>query len=1201
MATWLILALLPLTLLLSPEAHAQTIVANFIAPDSICVNGSVTIANQTTGGSTYYWNFCSGNASNDPIGTNIGNPGNLLNVPVYPTLVRQGTDCFSFVNNQLGTSGLTRYYHGTSFSNDPISWQSFGNFGLITDSVEGMQIINDNGLWYGFICNGHRLVKLEFGASLWNNSPVATNLGPYDMFMGHGLKIIKEGNTWIGFVTCSFAGELGRFSFGNSLANLPSYTNLGNLATFVTPCQFNIIEENGLWYIILLSSGNNSICRLAFGNSLLNTPTGENLGNVGGLSNSVGMSVIRDCERTTAFYCNYVIPGSIGKIVFPNGVTGPATGQVIGNIGNLNRPNCFSEIIRENDSLLTYVTNRQNGTLTRLYFPPCTNATIPSSTLFNPPTYSYTQAGIYNVQLIVNEGQANQASLCKNIVVGPGPVANLGADKIICPGTTTTLNAGPGFSSYLWSTGAITSSIVVGLPGSYWVKVTKYGCEDYDTVQVSNYPIDALSLGPDTTICEGLTYTFDAGVCAGCSFVWSNLTAGLPNIGTGPTYTTGTAATYMATRTDANGCIKRDTATLSLSPPPVLTTSPLSQTICSGDTLTVPLLSSITGSTFSWTASGSSGNISGFSDGSGDEISQILANSGFDIETVTYAVTPVANGCTGIAETLVVEVFPLPDVYFNPVVDTICSGDTIDIFLLSHVTDSTFSWTATASSPDVTGFAADTGDQISQELMNSGTMPATVTYVVTPTANGCIGLADSITVLVKPRPEISFLPSSLAICSGAATVITISSQVPGTAFTWTAIGSSTDLTGFSDGSGPIIAQSLINNGFLEEQATYSVSHEADGCAGTDTSYIVSVFPVSDVFFVPNGDTVCSDQITNMILQSNVTGTAFAWTATGSSPAVSGFSSGSGSLIAQQLVNTNTFIESVTYLVQPEISGCPGTPSSVIIGVSTSPDVTLSLCHDTLTTTTAKPFPLRGGLPLHGTYMGNGISNDVLYPALAGAGTHLVTYSYSNANGCESQASQTMTIVNPTTHVCGDTVTDIRDGEHYPTTQIGTQCWFAKNLNYGIRTASSNLQRDNCIPEKFCFQYLAGKCLQYGGLYQWDEMMTYFDEEQVQGLCPPGWHIPSQTDWEILFNYYINNAFAAKPLLYSGYSGYNALLAGTRFINTDWYFEGFATMIWSSTSHGTYKAWAHGLNMYNHGVSYYPAYRLNAFSVRCLKD
>jgi uncharacterized protein (TIGR02145 family) len=114
-------------------------------------------------------------------------------------------------------------------------------------------------------------------------------------------------------------------------------------------------------------------------------------------------------------------------------------------------------------------------------------------------------------------------------------------------------------------------------------------------------------------------------------------------------------------------------------------------------------------------------------------------------------------------------------------------------------------------------------------------------------------------------------------------------------------------------------------------------------------------------------------------------------------------------------------------------------------------------------------------------------------------------------------------------------------------------------------------------------------------------MQYDVTPGIQGLCPPGWHIPTEADWNTLFTNYINNAFAGSPLKYSGFSGFNALLAGTRHINKTWDLQGFATFFWSSTSHGNTKAWSHGMNDTDPSVSAYPAYKSNGFSVRCLKD
>jgi uncharacterized protein (TIGR02145 family) len=146
-----------------------------------------------------------------------------------------------------------------------------------------------------------------------------------------------------------------------------------------------------------------------------------------------------------------------------------------------------------------------------------------------------------------------------------------------------------------------------------------------------------------------------------------------------------------------------------------------------------------------------------------------------------------------------------------------------------------------------------------------------------------------------------------------------------------------------------------------------------------------------------------------------------------------------------------------------------------------------------------------------------------------------------------------------------------------------------------------MQRDNCIFEKYCFTDNLANCTSYGGLYQWDELMQYDNAAAAQGFCPPGWHVPTENEWTTLFNFYISNGFAGAPLKYTGYSGFNAFLSGTRFNNVNWNFNNFAVMFWSSTTHGTDKAWAHGMNTFNPSVSYYPSSRTNAFNLRCIKD
>jgi hypothetical protein len=64
------------------------------------------------------------------------------------------------------------------------------------------------------------------------------------------------------------------------------------------------------------------------------------------------------------------------------------------------------------------------------------------------------------------------------------------------------------------------------------------------------------------------------------------------------------------------------------------------------------------------------------------------------------------------------------------------------------------------------------------------------------------------------------------------------------------------------------------------------------------------------------------------------------------------------------------------------------------------------------------------------------------------------------------------------------------GQIYNTVAIGYQCWLKENLNIGTRINGSQNQTDNGIIEKYCYDDNESNCDEYGGLYQWDEMMQY---------------------------------------------------------------------------------------------------------------
>jgi uncharacterized protein (TIGR02145 family) len=212
---------------------------------------------------------------------------------------------------------------------------------------------------------------------------------------------------------------------------------------------------------------------------------------------------------------------------------------------------------------------------------------------------------------------------------------------------------------------------------------------------------------------------------------------------------------------------------------------------------------------------------------------------------------------------------------------------------------------------------------------------------------------------------------------------------------------------------------------------------------------------------------------------------------------------------------------------------------------------------------------------------------------------------------------------PVGTACGQAVNYA--GESYPTVQIGTQCWFAKNLNVGTMINDSVDQTNNSTLEKYCFNNDPADCTTYGGLYQWAEAVQYQNNasntaalsypftSNVQGICPTGWHLPSDVEWSTLEMTLGGSSVAGgalkstSGLWYSpntgatNSSGFSALPGGCRATLGIFNGIGASSFFWSSSEFSS-------TNAINRAVvdEYSNIYRNRypkdyGFSARCIQD
>ena len=194
-----------------------------------------------------------------------------------------------------------------------------------------------------------------------------------------------------------------------------------------------------------------------------------------------------------------------------------------------------------------------------------------------------------------------------------------------------------------------------------------------------------------------------------------------------------------------------------------------------------------------------------------------------------------------------------------------------------------------------------------------------------------------------------------------------------------------------------------------------------------------------------------------------------------------------------------------------------------------------------------------------------------------------------------------------------------DGNNYATVQIGEgksviQTWMAENLRVGIRINANQAQTGNGIIEKYCYNDDEANCAIYGGLYQWKEMMQYATTPGVKGICPTGWHLPTDDEWTALTDFLGGVTPAGAKLKETGTahwqspdagatnsSGFTGLPGGWSNTSGDFGNLNMFGFFWASSQIDLLEAWIRKLNYDIPDVNKWNEVKTFGHSARCIKD
>jgi uncharacterized protein (TIGR02145 family) len=205
-------------------------------------------------------------------------------------------------------------------------------------------------------------------------------------------------------------------------------------------------------------------------------------------------------------------------------------------------------------------------------------------------------------------------------------------------------------------------------------------------------------------------------------------------------------------------------------------------------------------------------------------------------------------------------------------------------------------------------------------------------------------------------------------------------------------------------------------------------------------------------------------------------------------------------------------------------------------------------------------------------------NDTVLKGLE-SGTYYVTITDSKNN----IIVDTITVKQPPYPVCVDA-----DGNSYKTSIIADQIWMIENLRVTKNAQGEAIE--SYLPNNS--EEFEDK---YGRLYTWNTVMNNSDSESGQGICPAGWHIPSEDEWMIL----IDNISTADKEIPDIKKSLNLYYAG--FYNGNYNGFDISASFWSSTSQSENNAWKIYFHKSLSRAFRYHEIKTNAISVRCVKD
>lgn len=493
--------------------------ASFIAPSTACLQQPIEITNTSSNTDTYSWDFCPSDFSTISSAADLATIAGLFSEFYAYKLVRSNNSWFGFLTSR-SQNKLYRFDFNDDLESTPLV-SDLGNVGGLLVEPEGIDLIENNGNWFGFVGSltaGQGIVRLDFGTSL-QNTPTATNLGNFGSSRSRSVKVVKQSNDFV-LIIVDYGGNTiiqvnYRDSFSNDVTGF--VFNSGSISGAVNPYALDLVHVNFEWIGILSSYNDNSLLQLNFGSDILSVPTVVTDHTLTGLAKPAHVKIVEEAGDYIVVVSNEQAAFQLVNFFDLNASTIPQA------IAHASLPSLIGlDVIRSGGKDVVQGMSALDNKLKLLVFEQDCGASVSYVEQEQAPVFSYTTPGTKRIELtarVASSGVVSVLSKELSISTDVSPDLSFVMDESICASSPVrfTANSGTPITSYQWTFGdGQTGSGVLThhtfAVGEYITRldvVASNSCTSFkeDTIKIYAAPTSSFSL-PSGLICTNTELTF---------------------------------------------------------------------------------------------------------------------------------------------------------------------------------------------------------------------------------------------------------------------------------------------------------------------------------------------------------------------------------------------------------------------------------------------------------------------------------------------------------------------------------------------------------------------------------------------------------------------------------------------------------------------------------------------------------------------